>query len=134
METVICLKIASVSAYTEGFLAAMLWIQQCSTTWPLSFSSGAFHHDGLIDACLIPFIKHNCHIFFSPHLSLFARLIFFFLSPFWPISLSHLFFPLAFFFFFSHKGSFSSLGNKNASQHRVLLMTATSHSGNFFGN
>lgn len=38
------------------------------------------------------------------------------------------------FFFFSHKGSFSSLGNKNASRHRVLLMTATSHSGNFFGN
>lgn len=60
-----------------------------------------------------------------------TNLNFFFLSPFWPISLSHLFFPLA---FFSHKGSFSSLGNKNASWHRVLLMTATSHSGNFFGN
>lgn len=133
METVICLKIASVSAYTEGFLAAMLWIQQCSTTWPLSFSSGAFHHDGLIDACLIPFIKHNCHIFFSPHLSLFARLIFFFSFPL----LTYFSFSLIFspsFFFFSHKGSFSSLGNKNASRHRVLLMTATSHSGNFFGN
>lgn len=66
----------------------------------------------------LPFCQTNLNFFFFPPSDLFLFLTYFFPEL----------------FFFSHKGSFSSLGNKNASWHRVLLMTATSHSGNFFGN